>query len=156
MLCSSDIAEKPFIPNFDLEIWLWWVFRKIWPLPESYSLWCVDAKSVLKMIFASISSRITRDRLLKTRPTYFSPSLAATHVLFNSLIWTVKREVIFLAQRNVSFAVQHATLHSHCTELYFQWRTNIIQFDVFMLSLDTILRTYAWSFVRVFFQIKSI
>ena len=85
MHCSSDIAEKPFIPNFDLEIRPWWVFRKIWPLPESYSLWCVDAKSVLKMICASISSRITRDRSLKTRPTYFSPSLATTPVLCNSL-----------------------------------------------------------------------
>ena len=85
MLCPSDIAEKPFIPNFDLEIRLWWVFRKIWPLPESYSLWCVDAKSVLKMIFASISSRITRDRSLKTRPTYFSPSLATSPLMRKSL-----------------------------------------------------------------------
>ena len=86
MHCSSDIAEKPFIPNFDLEIRPWWVFRKIWPLPESYSLWCVDAKSVLKMICASISSKITRDCFLKTRPTYCSLSLATTPVLCNFLV----------------------------------------------------------------------
>ena len=83
MHCSSDIAEKPFVPKFNLEIrpswvfrkiWPWWVFRKIWPLPESYSLCCVDVKSVLKMICASISSRITQDCSLKTRPAFLSPS----------------------------------------------------------------------------------
>ena len=42
--------------DFDLEIWPWWVFCKNWPLPESYSLWCVDTKSVIKSICASISS----------------------------------------------------------------------------------------------------
>ena len=38
----------------------------------------------------------------------------------------------------------HAILHSRfllCTKLYFQWRTTNLQFDIFIQSLDTVLRT---------------
>ena len=38
-------------------------------------------------------------------------------------LWTVKREVVLLAKRNVLFAAHNATLHTHlklCTKLYFQ------------------------------------
>ena len=100
-------CRKPFIPNYDLEIRPWWVFCKIWPLPKSCSLWRVDAKSVLKMIFASISSRITRDRSLKTRPTYFSPSLATTPVLCNSLMRSLQICVLLFMCNFSSFKSLH-------------------------------------------------
>ena len=49
-------CRKIIHSDFDLDIWSWCVFLKIWPLQESYSLWYEDAKSVIKSIGASISS----------------------------------------------------------------------------------------------------
>ena len=50
------ILQKTILSGFDLEIWSWCVFLKICLLPESHSLWCEDAKSIKKSIFALISS----------------------------------------------------------------------------------------------------
>ena len=49
-------CRKTIHSDFDLEIWSWCVFLKICLLPESHSLWCEDAKSIKKSIFALISS----------------------------------------------------------------------------------------------------
>ena len=51
-----EYCRKTILSGFDLEIRSWCVFLKICLLPESHSLWCEDAKSIKKSIFALISS----------------------------------------------------------------------------------------------------
>ena len=64
---------------------------------------------------------------------------------FNPICICVKKEHKKSSNNNI---VEYRTLpRLVCTKLYIQWRTSNIQFDFFIQSLDTVLRTDA-SFVR--------
>ena len=111
-------CRKTTHSDFDLEIWSWCVFLKIWPLQESYSLWYEDAKSVIKSIGASISSgwfySLPVNTLQNTEtskiarvitpsntrlPTWnFQNIFKMCHSTF-SLLWSVYKYALFVVKR---------------------------------------------------------
>ena len=113
-----EYCRKTILSGFDLGIWSWCVFLKICLLPESHSLWCEDAKSIKKSIFALISSEwfysLSENTLQNTENAKTArvitpsntrlPSLNFQNIFRMcystfSLLWSVYKYALFVVKR---------------------------------------------------------